>query len=375
MPTFLKSILLPFVFSRIIFLLFALVASYLIPLELGYIGKQVAPDAPYLAWVWADFDGRHFLRIATEGYKNFDFAFFPLYPFLISVFSFGQPLYAGILISLLSFFGGLMILRKIVLLDFDKKIADSAVLVACIFPLSFFYNSVYADSLFFLVSTTSFYFARKKEWAASGIFAGLASFSRLSGIAILPALVVEWGLQNRNKYPVSKMPLHFLKNGLLAIVFGLMGVGGYMLYLAVFKGDPFLFQKSMVAWGQDGFVFPILVIFRYLKIFTSVDYRLLVYWVAVLEFVTIFAYLGLAIYVWRKVRASYAVFMIVLLLLVPFTGTFAGTPRYLLHLFPGFIGIALLMQKNIWVKSSLIVLFLAIGFIFTALFTRGYFVS
>jgi len=371
----LKNVLSPLVFSRILFLFFAIAASYLIPQEVGYIGKQVAPDAPYLTWVWANFDGRHFLKIATEGYKNFDFAFFPLYPLLISIFGFSQPLYAGLIISLICFFSGLVILKKIVLLDFDKKIADMAVFVACFFPLSFFYNSVYSDSLFFLVSVTSFYFARRREWAAAGFFAGLASLTRLSGIAILPALIVEWYLQNRGEYPIAKMPLPFLKNGFLAIVFGLMGVGGYMLGLTIFKGDPLLFQKSMVAWSQNGFVLPIHVIFRYLKIFTSVDYHLLVYWISILEFVSIFAYLGLAIYVWRKVRVSYAVFMIVLLLLVPVTGTFAGTPRYLLHLFPGFIAIALLVQKNVWLKNSLILLFLALGFALTALFTRGYFVS
>ncbi|MBI4028812.1 MAG: hypothetical protein HY376_00375 [Candidatus Blackburnbacteria bacterium] len=370
-----KNVLSPLIFSRIIFLFFAIAASYLIPQEVGYIGKQVAPHAPYLAWVWANFDGRHFLRIATEGYKNFDFAFFPLYPFLISVLNLGQPLYAGLAISLLSFLGGLVILRKIVLLDFDKKIADAAVLVVCIFPLSFFYNSVYSDSLFFLVTLTSFYFARRQEWAAAGFFAGLASLARLSGIAILPALAVEWYLQNKGRYPISKMLVPFLKSGLLAIVFGLMGIGGYILGLSFFKGDPFLFQKSMVAWGQSGFVFPLRVVFRYLRIFASVDYHLLIYWIAILEFVTIFTYFGLAIYVWRKVRASYAVFMIILLLLVPFTGTFAGTPRYMLHLFPGFIAIAILMQKNIWLKKAIIVLFLILGSVLTALFTRGYFVS
>ncbi len=372
---FKNKIVLSLFLSRVMFLFFAIAASYLIPQEVGYIGKQVAPTAPYLAWVWANFDGRHFLKIATEGYKNFDFAFFPLYPFLISVFNFGQPLYAGLIISLLSFLGGLITLRKIALLDFDKKVADMAVFFACFFPLSFFYNSVYSDSLFLLVSIISFYFARRKEWVVSGFFAGLASLTRLSGIAVLPALIVEWYLQNRNKYTISKMLLPFFKNGFLAIVFGLMGIGGYMLDLTIFKGDPLLFQKSMVAWSQEGFVFPLRVVFRYLKIFASVDYHLLIYWIAILEFVAIFVYLGLAIYVWRKVRVSYAVFMITLLLLVPATGTLAGTPRYLLHLFPGFIAIALLVQKNVWLKNSLILLFLALGFALTALFTRGYFVS
>lgn len=361
-----------FLSSRLLFLLFAFLAIKFIPLQKGYLGKQFDSAAPYLAWVWANFDGRHFLEIALVGYQWTNFAFFPLYPFLIRFFHSLIPvnqLYWGIFISLTSFFLSLIVIDKITRLDFEKKIGQRTLLFLTFFPLAFYYQAVYADSLFLLFSTTSFYFARQKKWLLSGLFGCLTTLTRLSGIALIPALAVEWWLQHKKmNFP------RFIKQAGSALVLTGLGFILYLLYLQIFHGDYLLFQKSMIAWRQNEFVFPLQVIFRYLKIFWYVDKHLLVYWVAVLEFVSLFLYFGLAFFVWKKIRASYGILMVTLLLMISFTGTFAGTPRYLLHLFPGFIGLALLGEKKKMITILLIV-FIVLGFIFTSLFTRGYFLT
>ncbi|MDO8503428.1 MAG: glycosyltransferase family 39 protein [bacterium] len=363
-----SKILLSVLSSRLLFLAFALLAVVLVPLNTGYIGQQSDPSAPYLAWVWANFDGRHFLDIATNGYQGTNFAYFPLYPasiwLLSHVFSISS-LYLGILMSSLSLLASMFVLYKIVRLDYKNNIASLALLFLGLFPLSFFYHSVYPDSLFLLLSTTSFYFARKGSWALSGVFGALTVLTRLSGVALIPALALEWYLQNRK----------LGAKGLLAPFLTLLGLVIYMVYLNLNFGDPLLFQKSMSAWQQQNWVFPPQVIWRYIKIFWSVDKNLLIFWVAVLEFVSLFIYLALSVYVWRKIRASYGVFMLVLLLLITFTGTFAGTPRYMLHLFPGFIGMALLVSKNKKLRFIAVATFLILGVLLTALFTRGYFIA
>lgn len=365
-----RKILRYFVASRLLFLLFALLAPLFIPLREGYLGNQFDKTAPYLVWIWANFDGRHFLNIAAEGYQRTNFAYFPLYPTVIwlldnSFFVSVSYLYLGILISSLLLLTSMFVLYKIIRLDYKDNIASLTLFFLCLFPLSFFYHSVYADSLFLLLSTSSFYFARKGNWPASGILGGLTVLTRLSGTALIPALAIEWYLQNKK----------FTARGLIAPSLTLLGLVIYMVYLKLNFGDPLLFQKSMSAWQQSSFVFPPQVIWRYLKIFFFVDKNLLVFWVAVLEFASLFAYLALSVYVWRRVRVSYGVFMVVLLLLISFTGTFAGTPRYMLHLFPGFIAMALLLSKRKTVWPIVTALFLLLGFIFTALFTRGYWIA
>lgn len=364
--------------SRIFFLLSAMVATFCIFQRRGYLGNYLNPHDPYLVWIWANFDGQHYLNIARWGYQQlatvgkFEFAFFPLYPSLISLLHHLLPLphlYLGILISTASLFTAMLIIYKLARIDFNHHIAFLALFFLSFFPLSFFYHSVYTDSLFLFLTTASFYFARKKNWIISGVFGGLASFDRLSGLSLIPALLVEWYLQNRN---LAKSKTKQVISALF-LTFG--GFFSYILYLQIHFGDWLLFQKSMIAWRQHEFVVPFQVIFRYLKIFLFLRPNILEYWIAVLEFISFFAYIFLAIYAWKKIRASYGVFMIVVLLLVTFTGTLSGGPRYTLHLFPGFIAMAILADRYKWLQFGLVLLFLLLGAILTALFTRGYFIA
>ncbi len=375
-PVFLR-IIFYFISSRLIFLLLAIIASYLIPLREGYLGSQFDAKVPYLAWVWANFDGRHFLSIVTEGYKQTNFAYFPLYPLLISLTGYIFPishLLLGIFISVVFYFSAMLVIFKIIRLDYEQKVANLSLLLLSFFPLSFFYHSVYTDSVFLFLTVSSFYFARKGKWWLSGLLCGLAMTTRLSGIALLPALLVEWYLQNKN-LGAAKLKLRFLQTGLPVLVLGCLGIFSYLLYLQVYFGDLLLFQKSMIAWKQNEFVFPLQVVWRYVKIFFSVSPSLLVFWIAILEFITLVIYSATALYVLIRVRVSYGVFMLLLLSLVTFTGTFAGTPRYALHLFPLFLGLAVILFRRKTLRYLTYFLFLFLGLILTALFTRGYFVA
>jgi len=368
-PSPFKIILLMFLLSRLYFLTIAIFSAYFIKTEPGYLGVQVSQGEPFWVWVWANMDGRHFIKIATLGYTGTNFAYFPLYPFLINLFSrLGlTPIYAGILISSLATILASYYLLK--LINFDKlKISKFEVLfLLFFFPFGFILTSVYSDALFLFLTTASFYFARSRHWLIAGIFAFLASLTRLSGIALIPALALEWWLQGgKNKIDWR---------GLIAPLGSLLGFAAYPLYLQFQFGKWRLFQSSFSAWKQDQFVFLPQVIFRYLKILTTVSPALLVYWVAALELVSFILYFALAIYVTKKIRVSYGLFMMVVLLLVTFTGTFAGTPRYLVHLFPAFIGLAYLFKRHPRYRFFYYSATFILGILITAFFVRGYFVG
>lgn len=361
------------------FLIFAWVGAFLIPLRYGYLGNQIAPETPYLAWVWANFDGRHLIEIATYGYENFNFAYFPLFPSLISIFGYAikvPHIYLGILISLLSLFGAMVYLYKVAKLDFKEKVAKASLLFLSIFPLSFFYQAAYTDSLFLFLSTASFYYARKNKWLLSGLFGGFATATRMAGIALVVGLFVEWLIQNKDSFQAWKRkPLLALQTGFVGIILSSFGLLTYLIYLQVFHGDFLLFQKSFSAWQQSSITFPPQVVFRYLKIFASVNPTQFVFWVAALEFICTISYFALTWYVARKIKLSYGIFMFLLFLLPTFSGTFAGMPRYVLHTFPAFLGLAVLLQSNKLIKMITLCAFILLGLVFTALYTRGYFVA
>ncbi len=62
-------------------------------------------------------------------------------------------------------------------------------------------------------------------------------------------------------------------------------------------------------------------------------------------------------------------------ILIPsLTGTFAGMPRYGLHLYPFFLSVAMLLEKRpLMVKATYVAISLALLFIGICYFTRGYF--
>jgi len=358
------KIILLFLLSRLFFLAIAVIAPRFIPADPGYLGSQVAAGEPSWIWVWANFDGRHYIDIATKGYTGSNFAFFPLYPLLINLVShLGlSPIYAGLLISNLALVLSLYFLTKIT--STDKT--ESLVLLL-FFPLSFFFSSVYGDSIFLLFTLAGFYFAKSGRWLVSAGFAFLATLTRFTGVALIPALALEWWLQNKGK--------KINWRALIAPVGSLLGFSAYALYLQLGFANWRLFQTSMSAWKFERFTLLPVVIYRYLRIFFSVSPSLLVYWVAVLEFVCFFLYLTLAVYVAKRIRLSYGLFMATLLLIRTVNGTLAGTPRYLLHLFPAFIGLALLLHRHPKLRLIYYPISLVLAAILTALFVRGYFIS
>ena len=365
--------------SRLMFLAFAWLGAFFVPLITGYLGNQVAPNSPYLIWIFANMDGRHLIDIATKGYENFNFAYFPLYPAIVSLIGNAvrvPHVYIGIAVSVLSLLGAAYYLYKIVKLDFEERTARTTILFLAIFPFSFFYQAVYTDSLFLFLSTASFYYARNKQWLLSGVFGYLTCLTRIAGVALPIALLVEWLIENKVTIKNLQAKVSpFFKTIFLTLLLTSLGFISYLVYLQVFHGNFLLFQKSFSAWQQSSIVFPPQVFFRYLKILVSVDKTQFVYWIAVLELVCTLLYSGLAYYTARKIRLSYGVLMFLIILIPSFTGTFAGMPRYALHMFPIFITIAFLLNKYPRYKKVVVALSLVLGFVFTTLFTRGYFLT
>ncbi len=365
--SFFGNVILLFVLSRVFFLVCANLAPNITDVDNGYLGKRVAQGEPHFIWELANLDGEHFIKVATKGYSGTEFAYLPLYPItigLVSRVTTLTPIYSGILVSIVSTVLAIYFITKLLVFERDRS-SHETLLLLFFFPFSFILNSVYADALFLFLTTASFYYARKKNWWISGTFAFAASLTRFSGLALFPALIFEWWLQNgKPKFSIVIAPL--------------LNFGGFFVYtllLQINYGNWLLFQVSMRAWKQEKFISVLQVFFRYIKIFGSVSPNLLVYWVAVMEFFSFILYFVLAIYVYKKIRASYGVFMMVLLVLVSFTGTFAGTPRYLVHLFPAYFGLAKILNDHPRLRYIYYPATIALGVILTALFTQGHFVG
>lgn len=328
----------------------------------------------YYVLPWANFDAEHFLSISLSGYKQYQQAFFPLLPILISLgFSFLKPTtlngaITGLFISSSTLIVGLIYLYKLIRLDYSPKLALGVITVLLLYPASFYFNAVYSESLFLMLIVTSFYFFRTKHFLLASLLGFLASTTRVFGVLLFVSFLIEIFLL---KIPIKKSFWIFL------IPLGLLS---YMIYLYFSIGDPLAFYNLQLIVGeqhQRGVVLFPQVIYRYLKIIFTTETLSPVFTTIIFELIVGVGFLLLPIIgYFKKVRLSYIFFAITAYMLPTIQGSFSSLPRYVLILFPSFIVLTLLIKKlPVSIKFLLGFLSLVLLIIETSFYLRGYWVS
>lgn len=348
---------------------------------------------PQWIWAWANFDGVHYLTIATRGYfAQFTQAFFPLYPLLthlVATILFKQYIFAGIGLSFVCFCIATVYFNKLLLLDYKKEIVIKILLAMFLFPTSFYFAALYTEGLFFLLTILSFWFARRDKWVFAGICGGLAALTRITGIFLLPALLLEWLLMYRKNilfrrqknriynfiYSAIKYITKSFSSPILYLIpFGLFL---YMGYLYLFHGDALYFWHAQSAFGAErsvGFILPPQVLWRYLKILISINIFSLAFFNAFLELLAyMFGILGLLLGYKLKIRLSYLIFSWLVIFIPALTGTFSSMPRYILLAFPLYIVLGCIRNK--YMQYAIFVGSFVLQLLLTSLFIRGLWVA
>lgn len=323
-----------------------------------YYEGMLAPLGP--AWLarWGGFDGVHYLTIARQGYFGTGLiqAFFPVYPLLVRFADIlNNALLTGVIISALFTFLSVVMLVKLAALDqkgstLFPKFLIGLTLAMLSFPTAFFFLGMYTESLFLFLALLSFYFARKRKWMLAGLSAGIASGTRIVGVALFPALIVQAYLDHKKEKKVG-LPWRNWFVSLLSVV----GLAIFMAYLQRVFHDPVYFlhvQKEFGGGRQESLVLLPQVIYRYIKILLTVHPNSWSYFAYAQElFLTleIGALLTIATIRHKLLNSSYLVFSWFAFLIPPLTGTFQSMPRYVLVIFPIYLLYAqLFVNKQRW---------------------------
>ncbi len=203
-------------------------------------------------------DVAHYIGLSRAGYLNapFDvtnarsqqFAFFPLLPLLLWLLSHvtEDVILWGSALSNLFFFLALVFLHKLTLaFGYDETVARRTIFYLAAFPVSYFFSIPMTESLFVFLTVASFYAAKREKWWIAGGLGLLASGTRVTGVLLLPALLVlSW--QMYRSLPIRKVL------GLILIPFGLFA---YMFYSWWLSGDALAFKHAEVAWGREPTIF------------------------------------------------------------------------------------------------------------------------
>lgn len=319
----------------------------------------------------ANWDGGHYLGIAQFGYREkYQYAFFPLYPLLIKALNnlTQNYLMSSLLISIISSFLAIHLLFSLIRLDFDKqslpskdgkKIAEKVVLILLMFPTSFYFLTAYSEGLFLLLSLATFLFLRKGNLLLAVVAAALASATRVMGVALVLALIIEvWTKRGINK---SNWYVLLAPGGLII----------YCWYLFNQTGDPFYFITAQLHW-QRVLTPPPLSFWETLRSLVTPGFITQNFNAFLDLLFTIFG-LGLILRAFRFLPLTYAVYGLISVLLPLATSSLSSIPRFLLPIFPIFILIAAVKKQYVFFAYQIISLMLLGAF--AILFINGYWVS
>ena len=242
-----RLVLPPFLASRAL--------GLLIPLLSVWQQSQSAglPTGGEVRSAFDQWDSQSYVAIAEHGYPSqLDFglgrpghliAFFPGYPMLVRAVMVlcGDAVVAGLVVSAGMELVALRLLAGLVLRERDRSAACFAVWGLALWPYAAFLGLVYTESTFLAAAIAALLLARRGRFGPACACAALACATRVTGVALIPALLVEMLVQRRWRPSPQLLWL-----GLVPVPMLLLG-----LYLRLHTGDAlaWLHAESSVSFA------------------------------------------------------------------------------------------------------------------------------
>jgi hypothetical protein len=330
---------------------------------------------PFALDLWAgSWDGAWYRSIVEGGYhsgpidRQVNVAFFPLYPslvWLVSKVTLLPPIWAGMLVSSVSFAAALVAVWHFVSKFFTRKIAVWTLLLIAFNPWSLYFGMMYTESLFLLLAVTAFWFVYTKQWWGAAFFAGLATATRSVGIAVAISVIVAWLAESLRKKHVKPVQSGWRAAGnasskvagqqttrvawsvwipktIALVVLSFSGAIIFSLYLWLHTGDFMAYRTAQTHWPGRGGLTNVGAELMYLweHRIVNMEYVLTALWYVC----GIMAFVG----VWLVIRMRQwilALYSGIALSLPILFGTFTSMNRYAQVVFPIFIAYAAVVSR------------------------------
>jgi hypothetical protein len=318
----------------------------------------------YLIQPLRNWDGFWYSLIASEGYGYHPAttAFWPLYPWSMQFLSelTGMTVEAaGLLLANAAFFAALVVLHRLVQLEWGAPVARRAVLLLASFPTSFYFAAVYSESYFLLFSVLAFYWARTGRWWQAGLAGALAALTRNLGVVLIVPLAITYVRQH------GWDPRRWSLQAVATLV-PFLGPAIYFVYLWWTWADPFITLDVQRGWGREsampweafamGFEqwrldwLRLLITSPSWATLTSFEFRYHVSEFESLDIIVTLLALPVLLFCLWKLPAEYSLYAGLLFVAPLFNPStihpLMSYPRFVLVMFPLFVGLALLTARR-----------------------------
>ncbi len=382
------------------------VAHFAIPFTNTFSTYAVQEASQLPDWFkhWGNFDGGSYMIISEKGYLGIGLiqAYFPAYPIILKIvtdrLSFLVPLFeisildvrfiSGIGINFILTILLFVVANRYFSLRFSMRQRTNILIGFLLFPTAFFIHALYTETFFLFLLVLSLYFYHKKKLKLLSITLIGLTATRIVGIVLVPALVLDllFSYKWDSKKSVIKQVALFTRQHfqtITAIVIGGSGLALYMWYLWMNFQDPLYFfhvQSSFGAGRQQSIVTFPQVVWRYIKILWTARPFNLMYFNYLQEFLfTMGTLLILVIAFIKRKQLNISLpelfFSIGAFFLPTLTGNFSSMPRYVLVCLPIFIVTSRLFEKSKLVKYIYVTLSTCLACMNIILFIQGHWVA
>ena len=376
----------------------AFASTRLALIVLGYFVLTMFPPNPVESWQgivfpdnkwidsWVRWDSMWYEAIVNNnprflpsGHSSANF--FPLYSWvswlaglpLRAILDHERAFYAGgLIVSSISFLLALVAVERLATRLAGADVAIRAVWLIAVFPFSFFLTAVYADALYFCLAAWSLALAYEERWNAACALATLAAMTRIPGLALYPAIVLEY--LRRHDFDWRSLSKAIPALALLAL--GPLVLGAYYFWR---YGEPLAFLHArQQGWNRASGFSALQRDYRY---FFSASFfscasigeclrefdptrKLLGIWYVALVPVS----LALLVYARRTLGVALTVWAAASVLMGLVNGL-DGTGRFTAVLFPVFVAMAMLLRSRVALFGA-VALFVPFLLLFFAQFAR-----
>lgn len=341
----------------------------------GYLALTLFPAHPVESWQGLSFpdhpwiDG--FVRWDSFWYESIVDAnprfvpsylsnanFFPFYAWVSWVAALPlRPLFdlehaffiGGLIVSSASFALGLVAVERITRRLAGADVALRTVWLIAVFPFSFFFTAVYADALYFCLCAWSLVCAYERRWYLACALASMAAMTRIPGIALFPALGLEFlRQQNWRLGPIGKAAACVAILATAPIVIGVYYEWRYDNPLEFLRARQVGWQRASGIAGYlrdwnyffDAPIVPCSGVAECLKEFAPTRALLGVTYLLLLPSTIVLTLLAA-----RTIGAGLTAWVLISILLSLPNG-FDGVGRFTAVLFPVFISLAMLLRSR-----------------------------
>lgn len=353
----------------------AFASTRLLLLLTGFAVLTIFPAHPVESWMGLSFPGHNWIdgwvRWDSFWYESIvdphprfipsylsNANFFPFYAWVSWVASLPfrafldleHAFFAGaLLVSSVSFVLGLKAVDRFTVAVAGREVADRTMWLIAVFPFSFFFTAVYADALYFCLCAWSLTLAVEERWYPACALAAMAMMTRIPGVALVPALGIEYLRQNNWRIGFASKA---------ATCLAILAIGPIVMasYYQWRYGNPLEFLHArQVGWNRASGIAGYVRDFNYffetpifncsgiadcVKEFAPTRALLGVIYLALLPLS-----IGVVISGARTVGVAATTFALVSIALALPNG-FDGVGRFTLVLFPFFVSLALLLKNR-----------------------------